>query len=94
LSYEGIATQLNAEGHTTRYGRPWTRAAVFKVEPLSRRHRVSVQHGRREHGAFGVEAQFLKNGEFSHSRRSPTRAQAIAWAHAEREAIVKGWREW
>jgi DNA invertase Pin-like site-specific DNA recombinase len=31
LSYEGIATQLNAEGHTTRYGRPWTRAAVFQV---------------------------------------------------------------
>ena len=31
LSFEGIAAQLNAEGHTTRYGKPWTRAAVFQV---------------------------------------------------------------
>jgi DNA invertase Pin-like site-specific DNA recombinase len=31
LSYEGIAAQLNAEGHTTRYGKAWTRAAVFQV---------------------------------------------------------------
>jgi DNA invertase Pin-like site-specific DNA recombinase len=31
LSYEGIATQLNAEGHTTRYGKAWTRAAVFQI---------------------------------------------------------------
>ena len=31
LSYEGIATQLNAEGHTTRYGKAWTKAAVFQV---------------------------------------------------------------
>jgi DNA invertase Pin-like site-specific DNA recombinase len=31
LSYEGIAAQLNAEGHTTRYGKAWTRAPVFQV---------------------------------------------------------------
>jgi DNA invertase Pin-like site-specific DNA recombinase len=31
LSYEGIASQLNAEGRTTRYGKPWTRAGVFQV---------------------------------------------------------------
>ena len=31
LSYEGIARQLNAEGRTTRYGKPWTRAGVFQV---------------------------------------------------------------
>ena len=31
LSYEGIAAQLSAEGHSTRYGRPWTRAAVFQI---------------------------------------------------------------
>lgn len=30
-SYEGIAAQLNAEGHTTRYGKPWSRAGVFQV---------------------------------------------------------------
>ena len=27
----GDCRQLNAEGHTTRYGKPWTRAAVFQV---------------------------------------------------------------
>jgi DNA invertase Pin-like site-specific DNA recombinase len=31
LSYAGIAAQLNAEGHTTRYGRPWTRDGVCKA---------------------------------------------------------------
>ena len=31
LSYQGIAAQLNVEGHTTRYGKAWTRAAVFQV---------------------------------------------------------------
>jgi DNA invertase Pin-like site-specific DNA recombinase len=31
LSFDGIAQRLNAEGHTTRYGKPWTRAAVHVV---------------------------------------------------------------
>jgi hypothetical protein len=31
LSYAGIAAQLNAEGHTTRYGRSWTRDGVCKA---------------------------------------------------------------
>jgi DNA invertase Pin-like site-specific DNA recombinase len=31
LSYEAIAAHLNADGHTTRYGKPWTRAGVFQV---------------------------------------------------------------
>lgn len=31
LSYAAIAAQLNAVGHTTRYGRPWTRDGVCKV---------------------------------------------------------------
>ena len=31
LSYARIATQLNAEGHTTRYGKAWTRTAVFQI---------------------------------------------------------------
>jgi uncharacterized protein (DUF2342 family) len=30
-SFEGIAQQLNAEGHTTRFGKQWTRAGVFEV---------------------------------------------------------------
>jgi DNA invertase Pin-like site-specific DNA recombinase len=31
LSFDGIAKQLNTEGKTTRYGKPWSRAAVFQV---------------------------------------------------------------
>lgn len=31
LSYDAIAQQLNGEGKTTRYGKPWTRAAVHVV---------------------------------------------------------------
>ena len=31
LSFEAIAAKLNAEGRTTRYGKPWTRAGVFQV---------------------------------------------------------------
>jgi DNA invertase Pin-like site-specific DNA recombinase len=31
LSYETVAAHLNAQGHTTRYGKPWTRAGVFQV---------------------------------------------------------------
>jgi DNA invertase Pin-like site-specific DNA recombinase len=31
LSYDGIAQRLTAEGKLTRYGRPWSRAAVFQV---------------------------------------------------------------
>jgi DNA invertase Pin-like site-specific DNA recombinase len=31
LSYEAIAARLNSEGHSTRYGKPWTRAGVFQV---------------------------------------------------------------
>jgi DNA invertase Pin-like site-specific DNA recombinase len=30
-SFDKIAQQLNAEGHTTRYGKQWTRAAVFQA---------------------------------------------------------------
>jgi len=31
LSYAAIAAQLNTDGHTTRYGRPWTRDGVCKA---------------------------------------------------------------
>jgi hypothetical protein len=39
----------------------------------------------RYHGEFGVEAQFLKDGELFFSRRFDTRAQAVQWAEIERE---------
>jgi hypothetical protein len=31
LSFKGIAQQLNTEGRTTRYGKRWSRVAVFQV---------------------------------------------------------------
>ena len=51
----------------------------------------------RDHGAYGVEAQFLINeelviGRTFHQRLDPTRtprAMAIAWAEDERKAIVR-----
>jgi hypothetical protein len=44
----------------------------------------------RDHGAYGVEAQFLLNGEFSHGRRFDTRALAVHWAEEEGKAIENG----
>lgn len=41
----------------------------------------------RDHGTFGVEAQFFKNEEFSYSRRLDSRALAVQWAELERLAI-------
>jgi hypothetical protein len=43
----------------------------------------------RDHRTYGVEAQFLKNEEFSHSRRFPRRELAIEWATEERQTIEK-----
>ncbi len=43
----------------------------------------------RYHGEFGVEAQFLEDGELFYSRRFDTRAQAVQWAELEREAQRK-----
>lgn len=48
----------------------------------------------RDHGEWGWEAQFFKNGEFMLSHRWPSKQQAIAWAAVERDAIVKGWTDW
>src|SRR5437764_6701430 len=52
----------------------------------------------RDHGQWGVEAQFWKNEEFMRSRRfdarmdptRPPREMAIAWAGEERKAIEDG----
>lgn len=51
----------------------------------------------RDHGQYGVEAQFWKNEEFTFSRRfddrldrtRPPRALAIAWAEEERRALER-----
>jgi len=52
----------------------------------------------RDHGEpYGVEAQFLKNGQFFYSRRFDARMHvtrtprelAIAWAEAERQAMQR-----
>jgi hypothetical protein len=44
----------------------------------------------RDHGAYGVEAQFLLNGDLFTSRRFDTRAQASRCAAVEREWLEKG----
>ena len=44
----------------------------------------------RDHGKYGVEAQFYRNEEFSHSWRFDTRDEALLWAEHERQAIEKG----
>jgi hypothetical protein len=49
----------------------------------------------RDHGAYGVEAQFFRNEEFAYSRRfdpglDPTRTPrelAVQWAETERRAL-------
>ena len=43
----------------------------------------------RDHGAYGVEAQFWQNEEFSYSQRFETRALAIQWAEEERKFLVR-----
>ena len=52
----------------------------------------------RDHGPYGIEAQFFVNEEFLHSRRfdpslDPTRTpreMAVEWAEEERNALEKG----
>ena len=46
----------------------------------------------RDHGTYGVEAQFWQNEEFSYSQRFEARALAIQWAEEERRCLVKGRR--
>jgi hypothetical protein len=42
------------------------------------------------HGEYGVEAQFLRDGELLIGRRFDSRALAVQWAELERDAIEKG----
>lgn len=44
----------------------------------------------RDHGAYGVEAQFWIDREFRYGRRFDTRTLAAQWAEEERKALEKG----
>ena len=44
----------------------------------------------RNHGDFGVEAQFYQNEEFLFSRRFDSRNLAVRWAEDEQKAIECG----
>ena len=44
----------------------------------------------RKHGAYGVEAQFWQNEEFSDSQRFETPTLAVQWAEEERTFLLKG----
>jgi len=50
-------------------------------------HNISCEL--RYHAEYGVEAQFLRDGEFFSGRRFPTRALAIQWAELEKGALTK-----
>ena len=41
----------------------------------------------RDHGPYGVEAQFFCDREFLYSRRFDTRALAVQWAEEERKVL-------
>ena len=43
----------------------------------------------RYHGEYGVEAQFCRDGTFFSGRRFDTKAQALALAELERQALAK-----
>jgi hypothetical protein len=43
----------------------------------------------RDHGAYGIEAQFFQNEEFLWGRRFDTRELAVQWAELEQQAIEK-----
>jgi hypothetical protein len=45
----------------------------------------------RDHGQWGIEAQFFKRGEFLYSHRFNTRRLAVAWAEGTRKIIERGW---
>ena len=44
----------------------------------------------RNHGEYGIEAQFFQNDELFVSRRCDTRVQAVEWATRERVVIERG----
>lgn len=43
----------------------------------------------RDHGQWGVDAQFYRNEEFCYSRRMDNRALAVLWAEAIRKGLEK-----
>jgi hypothetical protein len=61
--------------------KPRPAESLFSFQRGSRLISCELRH----HGEFGVEAQFLKDGELFFSRRFDTRAQAVQWAEIERE---------
>lgn len=68
-----------------RLGRPGELLFSFR----DHKHR-QIDCELRDHGIYGVEAQFLIDREFSHSRRFETRALAEQWAELERRAMENG----
>jgi hypothetical protein len=54
------------------------------------RYRVEL----RDHGEFGVEAQFFSDGHLHVGHRWPTFELAIAWAEQERSSLEERPRHW
>jgi hypothetical protein len=74
-------------GHRPPARLGWPGELLFSFRDGKRRQ---VDCELRDHGRFGVEAQFLIDREFTPSRHFDTRELAIQWARLERQAIEKG----
>jgi hypothetical protein len=62
--------------------RPRDGELLFEFTRSSYRYRVEL----RDHGQWGVDAQFVCDGHLHFSRMFPTRELAILWAEHERDA--------
>lgn len=75
---------LTAGHQSTRAVRTATRRVLlFEFARGEHRYRCDLL----DHGTFGVEAQFAKNGEFFEGRLLETSTLAAMWADARRKAI-------
>ena len=71
------ATQLPPKGQ------PCELLFEFHVERTHRFYRCEL----RDHGSYGIEAQFLDPVDLVISHRVPTRELAVLWAEQERKAL-------
>ena len=66
------------------------RPAELLFEFVRKSDRVQFRCELLDHGEYGVEARFTRQGGLLFSRRFDTRALAVQWAEAQRPALEKG----
>jgi hypothetical protein len=77
------ALQHNAPKASPQQPKPGELLFEFHVERTHTFWRVEL----RDHGAYGVEAQFFDPVDLRLAHTFPTRELAVAWAEKERQAI-------